>query len=170
MSGIITQGIGPGSSLTVFLTGGLTVPVVVVATPLSRTLVVEAEDRVVVVELEDRAIRVEWEDRIIWEEQVIKKLPMDIEEVLDFEVNLRPLTNSIEGAKSDWLEAGETITAYSASASNGVTVDDVDESSGVITVWLSGLDSGMTSLVTVKFSTSLGRTGRRSFMVEQKLR
>lgn len=92
------------------------------------------------------------------------------EEVLDYQLDLKPLTHGGQGAKSDYLETGESITTHTVSADSGVTVDSSSESDGKITAWLSGGTLGQTYTVICKFETSAGRTGSRAFALEIRRR
>lgn len=64
-----------------------------------------------------------------------------------------------------WLEAGETITSHTATATEGVTVDSSAESGGKVTVWLSDGIDGATAHVTVHITTSASRQDDRTFTV-----
>lgn len=66
---------------------------------------------------------------------------------------------------TEWLEAGETITAQTATPTEGVTVDSSTEAAGTVTVWLSGGVDGATAHVTVHITTSAGRQDTRTFTV-----
>jgi hypothetical protein len=100
----------------------------------------------------------------------IKKFEKDPEEVLDFQFDFKPLTNGVSGAKSDYLETGETITSQTVTADTGLTVDSSSESGGAVTVFLSGGTAGRSYRVVCKIVTSGLRTARRSFLVEVKRR
>jgi len=95
-----------------------------------------------------------------------KKFQKDIEEVLDYALDLKPLTHGVTGAESDYLVTGETISSHTVSADYGLTISSSSESDGIITIWTSGGTFGRKYLVTVKFITSAGRTGRRTFEIE----
>jgi len=64
--------------------------------------------------------------------------------VLDYKIDLAPLTNGRDDAVSDWLAAGETIASYTPTSSD---VDLVIDSSSLadsdtsIVVWVSGGDT-----------------------------
>ena len=70
---VITGGLGPPGSTSLFLTGGFGAFQVNVTTPAARILTISAEDRVLKIELEDRvfainaadrALKIEPEDRV----------------------------------------------------------------------------------------------------------
>lgn len=63
---------------------------------------------------------------------------------------------------SPWLAAGETITAHTATATPGATVDSSSESAGKVTFWLSGGVRDATVHVAVHITTSAGRQDTRT--------
>lgn len=63
---------------------------------------------------------------------------------------------------SDWLESGETISSHTITVDTGLTTDSDSESSGVVTIWLSGGTHGVDYIVACKISTSHSRTDERS--------
>lgn len=63
---------------------------------------------------------------------------------------------------SDWLESGETISSHTITVDTGLTKDSDSESSGVVTVWLSGGTHGIDYIVACEISTSYSRTDERS--------
>lgn len=65
---------------------------------------------------------------------------------------------------SDWLEEGESIDSYdlSVSPSGSLAVDSDSESSGVITVWLSGGTARNRYLLSCKITTDCTRIDERS--------
>ena len=64
-----------------------------------------------------------------------------------------------------WLQSGELITAHSIMVETGITKDSDSESSGVVTVWLSGGTAGERYTVSCEITTSLGRTDNRSIRI-----
>lgn len=60
--------------------------------------------------------------------------------VLDYKVDLAPLTNGRADAVSDWLAAGETIATATVTSDTGITIDSssITDSSTTVTIWLSG--------------------------------
>jgi len=71
---------------------------------------------------------------------------------------------------SDWLDTHETVSDHTITAENGITKDSDSESSGVITVWLSGGTAGNKYTVTCRITTSMGRTDERSIFISVKNR
>ncbi|MFN2233883.1 MAG: hypothetical protein ACK2U1_06605 [Anaerolineales bacterium] len=69
---------------------------------------------------------------------------------------------------SDWLDsgAGEAISDYTIDADTGITVDSDSESSGVITVWLSGGTAGSTYAVRCEIETDDGRIDERTMIIK----
>jgi hypothetical protein len=100
--------------------------------------------------------------------RIIEKDP---DAVLDYKFDWRALTNQADGAVSDWLEAGETITTgFSIEATNGITVDSSSRSNSntSITVWLSGGTVGQTYAVRCRIVTTNGRTDDRTLYIKVK--
>ena len=64
-----------------------------------------------------------------------------------------------------WLVSGETITTYTITVETGLTLDSDSESSGFVTVWLSGGTARTGYTVACKIMTNLGRTDERSILV-----
>ena len=64
-----------------------------------------------------------------------------------------------------WLQDDETIDSYTVTVSSGLTKDNDSESSGTVTVWLSGGTAGETYEVACKIVTSLGRTDERTIEI-----
>ena len=89
---------------------------------------------------------------------------------LDYVIDLKPLTHGRAGAKSDYLEADETISTHSVVADNGITVASSAESDGAITIWLSGGQDKKTYQVTATFTTNKSRTDKRTILVEVRKR
>jgi len=70
---------------------------------------------------------------------------------------------------AEWL-AGDTISASTWTAEEGLTVEDDDFTSVLTTVWLSGGAVGITYAVTNRIVTAGGRTDERTLrlvMVEK---
>lgn len=89
--------------------------------------------------------------------------PKDPADVVDYVFDFAPFTNDRQDAFSDFLGAGETITAATVTADPGVTVDSsgITGSSTAVTVWLSGGTHGADYVVACTVTTSAGRTKRR---------
>jgi len=88
--------------------------------------------------------------------------------VLDYREDWAPLTNGREGAISDWLTSGETLSSASVSADSGITVDSsalADTNTSVV-VWLSGGTVGFQYEVTVAVVTSDDREDARTFRIK----
>lgn len=64
-----------------------------------------------------------------------------------------------------YLVSGETIIAYTITVDEGLTLDSDSESSGFVTVWLSGGTVRTSYTVACKITTSLGRTDERSIEI-----
>jgi hypothetical protein len=69
---------------------------------------------------------------------------------------------------SDWLDsgAGEAISSHTIDADTGITVDSDSESSGVVTVWLSGGTAGTTYAVRCEIVTDDSRTDERTMIIK----
>lgn len=94
----------------------------------------------------------------------------DPDAVLDYVFDWRGLTHGVEGAESDWLAEGETITSHTVTVSSGITLDSDSEADGAVTVWISGGSAGQTYLVTCSIETSQGRDDDRTmkFVVKER--
>ena len=67
---------------------------------------------------------------------------------------------------SSWLSAGETISTRTITVGTGLTQPSTDtESSGVVTVWLSGGAAGNDYDVACKIETSASRTDERTITI-----
>lgn len=66
---------------------------------------------------------------------------------------------------TDWLAAGETISGNVVTTDTGIVAAPVTATSTTVTVWLSGGTTKVTYLVTIRITTSAGRTDERSFRV-----
>ena len=67
---------------------------------------------------------------------------------------------------SDWLAGGETISSHTVTVETGLTKDSDSESSGIVTVWLSGGTVGTTYKVACEIVTSASRTDERSITIQ----
>ena len=67
---------------------------------------------------------------------------------------------------SDWLESAETISSHVITVDTGLTKDSDSESSGLVTIWLSGGTAGTDYTVACKIVTSLSRTDERSVLIQ----
>ena len=64
-----------------------------------------------------------------------------------------------------WLGSGETISSRVVTVDTGLTKDSDSESSGKVTVWLSGGTAGINYKVACKITTSAGRTDERTLWI-----
>jgi len=88
--------------------------------------------------------------------------------VLDFKFDWAPLTNGVQGERSDWLASGETILSHTITVSPvGLTVNSsaITDTSTTVTVWLSGGIDGIEYGVTCRIVTSGGRTDDRTMEI-----
>lgn len=92
--------------------------------------------------------------------------------VLDYVFDWAALTNGREGATSDWLDAGETISSHTITATSGITVasSSLTDSNTSVTVWLSGGAAGNYYTVTCRIQTSAARTDERSIRIKVRER
>ena len=67
---------------------------------------------------------------------------------------------------AEWLTVGETISSHVMTVGTGLTKDSDSESSGIVTVWLSGGTAGVNYPVACKIVTSAGRTDERTILIE----
>ena len=67
---------------------------------------------------------------------------------------------------SSWLASGEIISSRTVTVETGITKDSDAESSGVVTIWLSGGTAGTTYSVACKIVTSASRTDERTMLVK----
>jgi hypothetical protein len=84
----------------------------------------------------------------------IDTIPKDPDAVLDYVFDWSP-----------WLGDGETISSHVVTVGSGITKDSDSESSGVVTIWLSGGTHGSDYLVACKIVTSMSRTDERSINI-----
>ena len=66
---------------------------------------------------------------------------------------------------TDWLAAGETITAQTVTAPDGLTVEPPTHADGKVTVWISGGTTGKVYRVTCQITTDSGRIDERSITI-----
>ena len=66
---------------------------------------------------------------------------------------------------TNWLQDGETISSHVVTVETGLTKDSDSESSGVVTVWLSGGTVGERYDVGCRIVTSLDRTDERTIRI-----
>lgn len=70
---------------------------------------------------------------------------------------------------SSWLATSETVSSFVVTVQSGITEGTgayaSSESSGVVTVWLSGGTEGTTYSVACKIVTSAGRTDERTIYI-----
>lgn len=67
---------------------------------------------------------------------------------------------------SQWLETGETISSFVITVSDGITLNDSSESSGLITVWLSSGTPGEWYTCACKITTSDNRIDERTMNIK----
>lgn len=93
------------------------------------------------------------------------KFTKDTNEVLDYKFDFSPLTNG--SGDSDYLEAGETISSQTSTATTGLTIDSssITDTSTSVTVWVSGGTLGTVYSVTCQAVTSLSRTVERTISI-----
>jgi len=65
-----------------------------------------------------------------------------------------------------WLGSGETISSRVVTVDTGLTKDSDSESSGKVTVWLSGGTARQNYKVACKITTSAGRTDERTIWIK----
>ena len=65
-----------------------------------------------------------------------------------------------------WLGSGETISSRVVTVDTGLTKDSDSESSGKVTVWLSGGTAGINYKVACLITTSAGRTDERTIWIK----
>lgn len=66
---------------------------------------------------------------------------------------------------TSWLADNETISSHTVTVPDGLTRDSDTESSGVVTVWLSGVTAGTEYRVSCLVVTSAGRTDERTITI-----
>ena len=66
---------------------------------------------------------------------------------------------------TDWLDAGDTISSQTITVAAGLTKDSDSESSGIVTIWLSGGTADTDYIVACEIVTNLGRTEERSIVI-----
>lgn len=66
---------------------------------------------------------------------------------------------------SEWLDAGETITASSWAVPLGLTLESADHTGTLAVAWLSGGATGNVYRVTNRVTTSAGRTDERTLLI-----
>jgi len=89
----------------------------------------------------------------------MRTIPKDPDAVLDFAFDW----NNTE--VGEWLQAGEIITSYEVTVAEGITKDSDSESSGIVTVWLSGGTEGVAYRIECEIHTSRGRRDERSMLI-----
>ncbi len=91
---------------------------------------------------------------------------------LDWYFDWRALTNG--SGLSNWLADGETITAFTVTATAGITIDSkpaaLVNGATAVSVWLAGGTAGRNYIVTCRITTSAGRTDERSLRVRVRPR
>lgn len=71
---------------------------------------------------------------------------------------------------TDWLEVGETIDSYVTTPSSDLTVDSETESSGIVTVFISGGTNRANGTATCHIVTSAGREDDRTILIPVRQR
>ena len=97
-----------------------------------------------------------------------KQFEKTVSEVLDYKFDFNPLGNSRDGAESNYLESGETLSSFVVTPETGITVDSsalADTNTSVL-VWLSSGTLGATYTIECKAVTSNGRTVERAITVK----
>jgi hypothetical protein len=86
------------------------------------------------------------------------------DEEIQYTFDFAPYTNGREGADSDWLASGETISGATVTAQSGVTVENygLTDSNTSVTCRLSGGTAGNSYTVTCTINTSGSQTAVRS--------
>lgn len=84
--------------------------------------------------------------------------------VLDYKIDWAALANG--SGSSDWLQSGETISSYTATADSGMTInsDSKSDSDTSIVLWLSGGVVSRSYPVVCQIVTSAGRTDERTLL------
>ena len=98
------------------------------------------------------------------------KFKKDPAAILDYKFDLAVLTHLVEGAESDYLQTGETISSTPGdvdvftSNEDELIVDsfELTDTNTSVTAWISGGLKGKSYTLTCRFTTSLGRTDDRS--------
>lgn len=87
------------------------------------------------------------------------QVPKDPDSVLDYKWKF-----------DDWLPTGDTIASRSVTVPSGITKDSDSNDTTSVTVWLSGGTAGNTYGVTVRATTTQGRTVDRTvnFVVAER--
>lgn len=86
--------------------------------------------------------------------------------VLDYKFDWAASTNGT--GDSDWLVAGETISAHTVTADTGLTVDSssTDDGATSVVAWLSGGTAGRTYDVVCQITTTDARTDERTMRIK----
>lgn len=89
----------------------------------------------------------------------------DPDAVLDYKFDWAAETNG--SGTSDWLQAGETISAHTIDEDTGISVDSsaLTDANTSVTVWLSGGTAGTKYAVRCEIETSASRTDERTMMI-----
>ena len=92
---------------------------------------------------------------------IVQPVTHDPNAVLDYRWDWAPATNGT--GRTDWLEAGETITATTVTGT-GCTVDSssITDAGTSVTAWISGGTVGAQASVTCHITTSAGREDDRT--------
>ena len=98
-----------------------------------------------------------------------RNFPQDPDARLDYYFDWKALTNGTD--TSDWLAAGETITAFEVTADTGITIDQPVPAALVngdtaVRVWVSGGVAGGRYAVACKITTSAGRMDERTLFID----
>lgn len=95
----------------------------------------------------------------------LSRFTKDPDARLDYKFDWRASTNGT--GDSDWLVSGETISSYTITPEDGITVDDDDlsDSNTSVTVWLTGGIVGRLHRVTCHIVTSEDREDDRTITV-----
>jgi len=88
----------------------------------------------------------------------------DPDATLDYQWDWAASTNST--GDTDWLASGETISSFTLTVPTGISVSTSSESSGAVTVYLSGGTAGSDYDVACKITTSVGRIDERTITLK----
>jgi len=90
-----------------------------------------------------------------------------VNEKLDYKFDFKPFTNGREGAKTDFLVSGETITSYILTVDTGITKDSdiLEDTDTSILMWFSGGTINSTYKITCLVTTSDSRELERVMFI-----
>ena len=97
----------------------------------------------------------------------------DPQAVLDYKWDFKPLTHGVDGAETDYLAAGETITSTVVTAPTGIVVDSYSatDTNTSVTAWISGGTLDTDYEIVCHVHTSVGsRVDDRTIIVQVRQR